>query len=66
MVSRILPLPIPCHSPEERPPLWRGALASLGPNDGIPGSGTDFTTCSFVETLPITCSATQHEHHRPS
>jgi len=35
-----------------------GCAASLGPNDGIPGSGTDFTSCSFQETLPITCSAT--------
>ena len=35
-----------------------GCASSLGPNDGVPGSGTDFTSCSFQETLPITCSAT--------
>ena len=35
-----------------------GCASSLAPSDGIPGSGPDFTTCSFQETLPITCSST--------
>ena len=35
-----------------------GCATSLTASDGVPGSGTDFTSCSFQETLPITCSAT--------
>lgn len=35
-----------------------GCASSLGPNDGTPGSGADFTKCQFEETLPITCSST--------
>ena len=35
-----------------------GCASSLGPSDGVPGSGDDFTTCEFLETLPITCSST--------
>lgn len=35
-----------------------GCASSLTASDGVPGSGTDFTTCSFQETLPITCSST--------
>jgi hypothetical protein len=35
-----------------------GCATSLGPNDGVPASGPDFTTCSFQEKLPITCSST--------
>ena len=31
---------------------------TLAANDGVPGSGPDFFTCSFQERLPITCSAT--------
>jgi hypothetical protein len=32
--------------------------STLTANDGVAGSGTDFTFCEFDETLPITCSAT--------
>ena len=35
-----------------------GCATSLGPRDLNVGSGADFTTCDFQETLPITCSAT--------
>ena len=35
-----------------------GCASSLTASDGIPGSGTDFTSCSFQESLPITCSST--------
>ena len=35
-----------------------GCDSSLGPRDATPGTGDDFTTCEFQETLPITCSAT--------
>ena len=35
-----------------------GCASSLGPSDSVTGSGPDFTTCTFQETLPITCSAT--------
>ena len=31
---------------------------SLGPKDLVAGGGSDFTSCTFEETLPITCSAT--------
>jgi hypothetical protein len=37
-----------------------GCATSLTASDGVPGSGTDFTTCSIQETIPITCS-TQNE-----
>jgi hypothetical protein len=35
-----------------------GCDTTLGPSDGVPGSGDDFTTCEFQETIPITCSTT--------
>lgn len=35
-----------------------GCATTLGPSDGVPGGGSDFTTCEFEETIPITCSTT--------
>ena len=34
-----------------------GCATSLAANDGVPGSGPDFTTCTFQEPTPITCAA---------
>jgi hypothetical protein len=35
-----------------------GCSTTLAVSDGVPGSGDDFTTCEFLETLPFTCSTT--------
>jgi hypothetical protein len=35
-----------------------GCETNLAASDGVPGQGPDFTSCSFQETIPITCDST--------